>query len=264
MVEPQRSDMTLSPKAKGFRGVPSPNRDRRLAMRSAWLAACFFACAIVAQAQDRVIGLLALPEVFGTGACDKFTPEPLRLFATPDATTPVGVIRVNEYWTFHDDGGCAGLTIGVRRPGEQEVRPLPSEEYGYEEPGAVVLARRGSWFKLRLADGAAWLRASAKAEFYPLERLYVDHLTYLTGEWSGRLASAAGGVSRAARTPAAAEPEVRVLRSQRVGGQLWFYVEVLSHSGCGSSDEPSVTEQGWVPAHSESGERSIWFHSRGC
>ena len=53
-------------------------------------------------------------------------------------------------------------------------------EYAYEEPGAVVLERRGKWFRVRLNSGSAWLEASAQDEFYGLElafrkRPYVSH-----------------------------------------------------------------------------------------
>ena len=216
------------------------------------------------QAQDRVIGLLALPEVFGNAACDRFTPKQLPIYATPDSTAMVGVIRVDEYWTFYNNGGCGGLTVNVHPAGVNAAHLLPAEEYDYEAPGAVVVAQQRPWFKVRLADGAAWVRASAQAEFYPLERLYEERLTYLTTAWDGRLAKSAGGVTQATRTPVTPAPSVRVISAQRESDQLWFYVEVLSYSGCEPGEEPKVTERGWVPAYSPSGERSIWFHSRGC
>ena len=62
-----------------------------------------------------------------------------------------------------------------------------------------------------------------------------------------------------------AEPSVQVVSSQRSDGQLWFQIEVMSHSGCEDIiNEPKAIDRGWVPAHSPSGQPSIWFFSRGC
>ena len=85
-----------------------------------------------------IIGLLALPEVFGRGACDRFTPRPVELRATPQGPV-VATVLVVKPWTHHSNGGCEGLEVGVRAPRAATVQPLPTMEYTYEEPGAVVL-----------------------------------------------------------------------------------------------------------------------------
>lgn len=58
-------------------------------MKCTLLAACLLACASLAQAQERVIGLLALPEAFGHGPCVPFTPADVPLYATPEAVLPM-------------------------------------------------------------------------------------------------------------------------------------------------------------------------------
>jgi hypothetical protein len=230
-----------------------------------FLLAAVTACASPAGAQERVLGLLALPAVFGNGACDRFSPEDVTLYATPNLDEPVGAVHVVENWTFHDDGGCAGLVVTVRLSASTGVHPLPTREYAYEEPGALVVDRRGSWFKVRLAEGAAWVQASARDKFYPLEDLLENGLTYLTGDWDGQLRGRPGAAARSARTPSGTgEPSVKVLKSLRVDGELWFDVQVMSHSPCDAAAEPNVVDRGWVPAHAPSGEPSIWFYSRGC
>ena len=118
-----------------------------------------------ALAQERVVGLLALPEVFGRGACDRFTPRPLELRATPQGPV-VGTVLVVKPWTHHSNGGCEGLEVGVRAPLAATVQQLPTMEYAYEKPGAVVLGRRGKWLRVRLNVGSAWLEASAQDKFY--------------------------------------------------------------------------------------------------
>jgi hypothetical protein len=213
--------------------------------------------------QDKLVGLLTLPEVFGAGACDKFTPAEIPLYAAPDSGTLVGSIRVDQYWTFHDVGGCEGLTVNVHRSDRRGVRELPVKEHAYEDPGAVVLEQRGRWFKVRLADGAAWLHASPRAEYLSLERLLEDGLTYLTDHWDGRLAKAPDTASVEIAGPRA-ERSVRVIGFQEHRGQRWVEVAVLSDSPCTSNEKPRVAARGWLPAHALSGEPTIWFYSRGC
>lgn len=217
-----------------------------------------------ALAQERVIGLLALPEVFGQGACDRFTPTPVVLRAAPQGPIVATVVVVRP-WTYHTNGGCAGLEVGVEAPGSATVQPLPTLEYGYEEPGAVVLERRGQWFRVRLEAGSAWLEASPEDEFYGLERLFEDGLTYLTHAWDGTVAASPGTAGRSVKFagPAADQP-VRVSRSSRETGELWFFVEIMSHSICEGRGEPSVLDRGWVPAHGKAEAATIWFYSRGC
>jgi hypothetical protein len=113
-----------------------------------------------ALAQERVIGLLALPGVFGRGACDRFAPRPVALHDTPQGRGS-GTVLVLEPWTHDSRGGCEGLEVGVRVPGAAAVQQLPTKEYAYEAPGAIVLERRGTWFRVRLASGSAWLESSA-------------------------------------------------------------------------------------------------------
>jgi hypothetical protein len=138
-------------------------------------------------------------------------------------------------------------------------------EYAYEEPGAVVLERRGKWFRVRLSDGSAWLEASAQDEFYGLEQLFEDSLTYLTEAWSGQVAASPGSAGRPAKLPRrAADQPVRVRRASREKEGLWFFVDIMSHSSCEGDGEPTVADQGWVPAYGKADAPTIWFHSRGC
>ena len=223
--------------------------------------------ALVSQpaiAQERVIGLLALPEVFGRGACDRFTPRPVALHATPQGPI-VGTILVVKPWTHHGDGGCEGLEVGVRAARAATVQQLPTMVYGYEEPSVVVLERRGKWFRVRLSAGSAWLEASSQDAFYDLERLFKDGLTYLTEAWNGQVAASPGAAGRPVRVPGlTADHPVRVRRASREKDGLWFLVDIMSHSGCDGAGEPTVADQGWVPAHGKADAPTIWFHSRGC
>src|SRR5262245_23600127 len=216
-----------------------------------------------ALAQERIIGLLALPEVFGRGACDRFTPRPVELRATPQGAV-VGTLLVVKPWTHHGNGGCEGLEVGVRAPGAA-IQQLPTREYAYEEPGAVVLERRGKWFRVRLNVGSAWLEASAQDTFYSLEQLFEDGLTYLTEAWNGQVAASPGSSGRPAKfSRLAADQPVRVRRASREKDGLWFFVDIMSHSACKGDGEPTVADQGWVQAYGKDDSPTIWFYSRGC
>ncbi len=216
-----------------------------------------------AARQDKLIGLLSLPEVFGAGACDKFTPAAVPLYATPDPGPIVASIRVDQYWTFLDVGGCEGLKVNVHSSDRQGIQPLPMMEYTYEAPAAVVLERRGRWFRVRLTDGAAWLHASDRAEYFSLERLLTDRLTYLSDGWDGRLARSPGESGEELRGVRPDLP-VQVFGFRQHDGELWVEVAVLSNSICESNEEPRVSARGWLPAHARSGEPAVWFYSRGC
>jgi hypothetical protein len=146
-----------------------------------------------AQTADRVIGLLTLPEVFGGGPCDKFDPREVPLYQAPGSSAIAGSIRVEKTWTYPPEGGCDGLEVKVHRKGGVRATDLPTEEYEYEAPAAIVLEARGRWFRVRLADGSAWVRASDRNRYLPLrELLGNDALTHFTDDWDGTLKRAPG------------------------------------------------------------------------
>jgi len=229
--------------------------------------ALFLAAAPSAQAPERIMGLLALPEVFGNAPCDKFQPEEVALYAAPESGRPVGRIRTDGAWTFNPVGGCTGSPdVNVYHADTGGVATLPSREYAYEAPAAIVLEQRDRWFRVRLAEGSAWIRASQRDEYFPLEKLLADGLTHLTAAWDGRLARSPGGSLRVAARPLPRRDDtsVRVLGFRRAGDTLWIEVEIFSHSPCAAREDPPVLDQGWVPAHAASRELVVWFSSRGC
>ena len=59
---------------------------------------------------------------------------------------------------------------------------------------------------------------------------------------------------------------MRVIEVRQVSGRQWLHIEVLSHSPCDSNIniDPKAIAKGWLPAHSESGEPTVWFSARGC
>lgn len=210
---------------------------------------------------DRVIGLLTLPEVFGNEVCSPFKPESVALHAEPGGAR-IGSIEVDQYWSFAPHGGCEGLEVRVHKGSARAE--LPTREHGYEEPAAIVLAQQGRWFKIRLEDGAAWVNATSRDEFKPLTALFDQALTAITEHFTDRLRNAPGGMLIGERLTE--NQSVRVLEIRQAGNAQWINVEVLDYSPCTVpvGKEPQVIGRGWVPAHAESGEPTVWFSSRGC
>lgn len=214
---------------------------------------------------DRLVGLLALPQVFGQAPCENYVPSDVALYADPDSSRPAGVVRVEQAWTQHEYGGCEGLRVGVRLASGDTAVDLPTLEYSYEMPGAIVLRRQGGWFRIRLAEGAGWVHDPPGSEFMAIEDLLANNLTYIAESDGLRLTSGPGSAGRPLADNVITDGQpVRVLQSQTVDGALWLKVAIQSHSPCDSADEPSSITEGWLPAHTSAGEPVVWFYSRGC
>jgi hypothetical protein len=223
---------------------------------------------LVAQAsfaQEREIGLLELPELFGLGACDQVKTRPITLRSSPGGPV-VGTALVVKPHAISSQGGCEPATVGVRMAGKTATQDLPTAEFGYEAPGVIVYEQRGKWFRIRIPDGSAWLEATGdEDEFYSLELLFAEHLTSFTDAWDGSVASAPGAEGRRVSGVEKADGQaVKVRSSIRVKGSLWFLVNVLSRSGCEGDGEPTVLDSGWVPAYNPANATTIQIHARGC
>jgi hypothetical protein len=122
-----------------------------------------------AGAQDRVIGLLTLPQVFGAEPCVPFTPRPIPLFASPNESKPVAHIRVDKDWTFHEDGDCTPVDVRTYQPDRPAIA-LPTRAYDGERRAALVVDRRGEWFCIQTGIGPLWLRGSRDNRFFELAK----------------------------------------------------------------------------------------------
>jgi len=219
------------------------------------------------SAQDRVLGLLALPGVFGEGPCDRFEPRALTLYADAGATRVIGTIEVDQNWSFAPHGGCEGLEVSVHEG--QQRSELPTREYDYEAPAAIALERRGQMVKIRLNGGRSGWVASPPARFMSYESLLEEFtgVTFFTDAFDGQLRNAPG-LTVANRPTAGGKPgqPARIIETRRVGDRLWLNVEVLNHSLCdaGAQGPPETIARGWLIAHAADGEPAVWFSSRGC
>ena len=235
-------------------------------MTRIWIMLGALALAAPVAAQDRVQGLIALPEVFGGAPCAEFTPGEIAVHASPADPKVVATIRVDRNWSFAPHGGCEGLQVRVHQGNERQE--LPTLEFDYEMPAAVVLDRRDAWFKIRLHERAGWLKASVVDHFMPLSELYDEFagVTAINQAFSGRLSSAPGALTGPILPRVAPNQPVRVSEIRESLGRAWVMVEVLSNSACTAYKDgpPEVIATGWLPLHDDVGEPTVWFSSRGC
>ncbi len=231
------------------------------------IVAAVLSLASPAFAQDRVIGLLQLPAVFSEGPCKPFEPRPVSIYAAADAKLVIGTIEVDQNWSFAPHGGCEGLEVSVHQ-GEAR-RELPTREYDYEAPAAIVLDQQGQMFKIRIAEKSTGWVQSAPARFMSFETLMEEFtgVTFFTVSFDGALRAAPGATVSNPPT-ASAKPGLpaRVIETRRLGDRLWLNVEVLNHSMCdaAASGPPELAATGWLLAHADNGEPTVWFASRGC
>jgi hypothetical protein len=199
----------------------------------------------LAGATDRVIGLLTLPQVMGDGPCDRFTPQEVPLYRDAAGAEQIGLVRVDRPWHFPATGGCEGLLVNVHLVEGQRVVALPTREFEYEAPAAVVLERHESWFRLKLDSDSAWVEATEANTFHSLEDLVMEGLSYLTEAFDGQLYEAPGAGVAPAETLSG--QSVRVLESVRRDGLPWLQVQVMSHSACDAGDDPRSSHKAGCP-----------------
>ena len=225
------------------------------------------ALALAQAGTDRIIGLLALPGVFGEGPCKPFEPRAITLYSDAGATRVMGTIEVDQEWSFAPHGGCEGLEVSVHEGDKRSE--LPTREFEYEAPGAIVLERRGEAYKLRLGgDRSGWVLSPAN-RFMSFESLLEEFtgVTFFTDAFDSELRGAPG-LTVANKVISQAKPRqpARVIETRRIADRLWLHVEVFNHSLCDAAAQgpPESIARGWVAAHASNGEPTVWFASRGC
>ena len=200
--------------------------------------------------QYSVIGLLEMPKLL----------EPARYSDRERAGfTPIPVY-------------AAPLTGAALLEELDDRNDLPTAEFSYERPGAVVHQTRNGWYRISLREDAGqptgWIESRHANTYWPIEKLLPERNSYLTEYWDQTLwAQPGGGLPvRAAKLPASDKGKypARIVDSRSIADSLWWKVEIFDRSPCSSTAAPKVVYRGWVPAFDRSGRNTAWFWSRGC
>jgi hypothetical protein len=229
------------------------------------------------------IGLLQLPELYGTEPCQRFRPEPVPVYSDPGGRAS-GEIRVVRPWSYPREGGCEGLRVefvpaaapaGRKAPRSAKresagqagaAGELPAQEYAAEQPAAIVLEQLGEWFRLRLPAGSGWVRATPRNDYGPLLALLQRDLDGFTDPAGATLRRAPEDDAETVwqGVPACAVPRVR--SSETRGARTWLEVEFERDACCadGAPMTPAAPVRGWLPLYRDDGVPSVWFASRGC
>jgi len=213
---------------------------------------------------ERLIGLLDLPDIVqgGCGAAPKRATA--RAFSTASLN---GVTVGTIYWREVADTFC-GLMID-RTGGITEE--LPTLESGYEIPAAIVYERRGTWFRIRLKTGSAWVQHTSKEDFFSYPEVLGENLAHTLQSWDGTLRATPGTSGKVTPLPSGwkalldRQLSVDYLGSQRVGNDLWLHIRLAVKGGCDHTYEGVTADvDGWIPAYRPDRSPAVWFASRGC
>jgi len=219
----------------------------------------------LSEPPDGMVGLLQLPMLFGTGACSRFQPKRVQLFSEPRANRPLGHIRVTKPWVFAEDGGCSGHEVGVFL-GTQPAEPLPTLEYDYEAPAAIVLAKSGPWCQVMLQSRAAWINKECLPGFLSVQELLRDKMLYLR---PGALALAKQAPQGTAFKPppmwiSAEQVSVSLMASKIIQGEIWLHLSASHINTCEADPKPEEVERFWLPLRDTNGALQVWYYARGC
>jgi hypothetical protein len=233
----------------------------------------FFIASVGAQAQsgweyldqtpERMIGLLDLPDIVGDGCGALEKRATARVTGAPSQHgSHVGTVYMRD----EGNGGC-GLMIERTDGAKEEV---PTLESGYEIGAAIVYERRGTWFRIRLKSGSAWMRRNDSKDFLSYPELLRDRLSYILQGWDGtlrRTPSTSGQVlplSAEWKAHPDQQVDIEYLGSRRAGSELWIHIQFVAER-CGQSVEGVMQPvTGWIPAYKSNRSPSAWFSSRGC
>lgn len=219
----------------------------------------------------------------GTAGAALILPRGLAgLISLADKPRPADCLpgRTNQRWALFDAPSQSALRMGSLDLGfggagdescdsampwfqavDGETRTaLPTFESGYEVVALAVLERRGDWVRLALADSTAWLLAPEDLTFEAYPALLAEKLAYATPHWPGELCRSAGASCRKSEIDASGS--MTVVAISQVANTTWLQVE-LTADVCRTGDT-RVLARGWIPAFSDDGHATVWFHSRGC
>ena len=223
------------------------------------------------QTEERIVGLLEMPDILGDFGCKDFQAHSVSLYPEPSKNRPSsGTIEVRPYRN-PDSPDCYESNVAVHRSGvNPSAEELPTDEIGYEMRAAVVYERKGTWFRIALLRGSAWIEGQGSVNLvsYPASLASDSYLTYLRQDWDGMLwptpaAAAAVAAPVGWQAHRGKSLPIHVLSTQTVGPETWINIRFETGDVCGQTLEKVTPLEGWIPAYRQN-MTSVWFYSRGC
>jgi len=221
------------------------------------------------QTQERIVGLLHLPELYGEYPCQAFKAKKINLYATAsDERPPIGTIERTNAHKPPEHPDCDEPIVVVRGL-NGNISALPYDESGDEFRTAVAYERSGRWFRIALSRGSGWIQADPDNFLaYPDILMSESFATYLRPGWDGNVWTEPGSGSAEAapsgwRVYREKEIPIRILATRIVAGVVWIQIRFESEF-CGQTLGKLPPLQGWLPAYKGSVDTSVWFYSRGC
>jgi hypothetical protein len=218
---------------------------------------------VLTNTPERLIGLLDLDDIVRGGCGPAPNRARARVYGAPSENAPaMGTL----YWHEVPELEC-NLMI-ERVGGDKEV--VPTLESGYEIPAAVVFERRGSWFRIRLAKGSAWIRRNDPTGFLPYPDMLTEQLAHVAHNWDGMLRETPSASGKAITLADGWKefldraPSIALLGSRRVSGELWLHIKLITDEVCGQKLDGLTSVTGWLPAYRVNRAPAVWFSSRGC
>lgn len=224
----------------------------------------FFCYKVSFANEEKIIGLLSLPQVFGDEQCEVFTPISISIFDEVEGKN-IGAIKQNE--RVNENGGCYAITaISDLNTSSRKTGRLPTKAFDADSNEAViVLEQKHGWYKVLVSDGTGWIKPALNSKFMPIEFLLSTFgAAYLSDEWDGYIFDKPNSLFKFYQGHKVDDMDVDILGSGMYENRLWFHVKKIAPIDAVDKGKNYKEVTGWVPAYSLEGDLNIWFSVYGC
>lgn len=217
---------------------------------------------------DGLRGLLEVPSLFGTGPCAQRTGARYVLHSGPGTSFPaIATIEAQPLPAGQHACSNDALAPQVRKTGDVWASAAPLREFAPRQSGLIVTEQRGSWYRILLGNGDAWMEQPPLARLHDYGSMVLLSQPVVLPAWDGRVC--ARPAVDTCRTVSLPSRTLRINRSQPVGDELWFQVEFGMNACEGPATADRHVVSGWIPGYGRQGllgkrALTVWWRPRGC